>query len=227
MKSLKIFSVIVCVIFFSCKNEIIEKKENHIDKLNMYGKIKSFKEISYSAILKKGKIVKGEEYRGFGNTIDPIQDQDYVINFDTLGRITDYTFFYYDWKISKKDTCIYYSKNDIEEYDPASTIYFLYKQKSKLSTEYVDIPNVASITKRFDKKGNLIIVEYGDLQKTKFKYDNYGNVIEEKAYDENGELSTNEKYLYKFDKQRNWYEKIKFEDNEPTFIIERKIEYYK
>lgn len=48
--------------------------------------------------------------------------------------------------------------------------------------------------------------------------------IEYNLYDSNGTLET--KHTYKYDDKGNWVKKIKYENNTPTRITERIIEYY-
>ena len=84
---------------------------------------------------------------------------------------------------------------------------------------------------KYDDNGNVIEAnqydEEGELtRKYKYKYDDNGNRIEAKEYDEDGELENESSYEYKFDDKGNWIQQIIFEDDKPTFIIEREIKYY-
>ena len=223
MKTNLIISFLFLFSIISCKKQAEEVIETHIQKLNMHGKIKSIHEISYAALTKEGKIVKGEENRDFYEDNEFTWNKDFVMNLDTVGRITDYTFYYYDKEIFKKDTCEYYSPKGIDS-DPAWKISFLYKNTSD---KLVEISNETQSTYHYDKLGNLTLIDWGDLEKTKFKYDNKKNLVEEKHYDENGELSRNKKYTYKYDSQGNWIEKIVYNEEKPEFIISRTISYYK
>lgn len=218
---------LILLLIFNCKEntETENSPENHLRKLNLNGKVKSIKEISFQTLLKNGKIIKGDNFRDLpiSDVYDYLDSHDFLINIDKAGRITDYTFFEYDGQIFKRDTCQYYSTNDIEV-DPAYKIAFLYKKKNNNSIEYSEISNT---TYHYDKQGNLILIDYGDLEKTKYKYDKNNNIIEEKVFDENGELSWTLNYEYKYDNHQNWIEKLQKKDNQADFILERKIEYYK
>ena len=74
---------------------------------------------------------------------------------------------------------------------------------------------------------------FGDLEKDDFKskwkskYDEDGNRTESSSYDKDGELSYKWKFKYnEFDKKNNWIVRTEYDDDTPTTIIEREIEYY-
>ena len=108
----------------------------------------------------------------------------------------------------------------------------------------------------YDDNGNLIKkINYGPNVRLNryylYKYDNEGNQIEENYFDKEGilynhstykydekgnviwgfyEISAKDSriiiYKYEFDEKDNWIKKEGFEDEIPTSILERKIEYY-
>ena len=71
-------------------------------------------------------------------------------------------------------------------------------------------------------------LEKGDLKsKKKFKYNKDGNRTEGSSYDKDGELSYKWKFKYnEFDKKNNWIVRTEYDDDTPTGITEREIEYY-
>ena len=84
---------------------------------------------------------------------------------------------------------------------------------------------------KYDDKGNQIEWAYydkdGELSgKYKYKYDDKGNPIESASYDEDGELDYKTTYELEYDSKDNWIKKITYEDDKPTEISEREIEYY-
>jgi len=88
---------------------------------------------------------------------------------------------------------------------------------------------------KYDEKGNKIEWDWynsdGSLRsKWTYKYDEKGNMIfEENEYffDDSLSLMNRRTYTYKYDKLGNWIKKIEFENEIPSFIVEREYEYYK
>jgi hypothetical protein len=46
-------------------------------------------------------------------------------------------------------------------------------------------------------------------------------------YNKVGGLENKKKYKYQFDTHKNWINKIKYVNDEPKYIIERELEYFK
>ena len=90
---------------------------------------------------------------------------------------------------------------------------------------------ISIIKKEYDKKGNVIkysviSTDVDTVTTTTYetKYDEFNNVIDEKVLD--GNKTTHNKYLYKYDNQGNWINCIEICDNKLKNITERVIEYY-
>ena len=94
------------------------------------------------------------------------------------------------------------------------------KVKSVYTTSFEAIEKFGEI-----EKGDKRWQDY-DESDNKLIYNDNGNRIEEKNYDEDGELVNEYSYEYKFDDEENWIQKTIFKDDKPTFIIEREIKYY-
>jgi hypothetical protein len=93
---------------------------------------------------------------------------------------------------------------------------------------------ISRSTYKYDSRGNKIednfcfpypVCDSGD--KYTFKYDSRGNQIEENRYNSDGSLEYKHTFKYdEYDKTGNWVRKIKFRNDKPLVITERKIEYY-
>ena len=59
-----------------------------------------------------------------------------------------------------------------------------------------------------------------------YKYDEKGNIIEEKIYHSDGRFGNTYTYKYEYDKNNNWTQRIKYKNTIPRRITERIIEYY-
>jgi hypothetical protein len=51
-------------------------------------------------------------------------------------------------------------------------------------------------------------------------------MIEDNYYNSDGSLSSKYTFKYKFDKTGNWIERVKTENDKPTLLTERVVEYY-
>ncbi len=185
----------------------------------------------------------------FGNSIEVINTamnnpkaikKSYEYN--NNGNILDYKTFKQDNSLNIHESYSYDTKgNLIEEikYKPDGNI------KMKLVYKYDENGNKITFEKHFNNQ-----ILFGTFF---YKYDDAGNIIEEIRKDLNGELdykwdiNYNKKGLiiekkvyktpslilekiitfkYKYDSKRNWIQKIKFQDGEPIYIFERRIEYF-
>ena len=70
-----------------------------------------------------------------------------------------------------------------------------------------------------------IVVENDEKAITTYKYDFYGNLIEENSCCTDGK-NDNQFFKYEYDNKGNWISKTIFHNQIPTFIIEREIKYY-
>lgn len=176
---------------------------------------------------------------------DEIQNQDkYSYYFDkNMSEIRDYGYngsFVFRW-VSKYDM----NGNEIEsiKYWPqggiASRFTYKYDNYRNIIEEkrfYSD--NSFSTTKYIYKYDNLGRItentEYQDLgtssfyvsEKRKYKYNVYGNIIEELIYNRGEDLYLTIKYEYEYDTRRNWIQKIEYVNNTLEKITEREYEYY-
>ncbi len=82
----------------------------------------------------------------------------------------------------------------------------------------------------YDDKGHKI--EYNEYKgkdntiNRKFKYDEHDNLVEMVQYSSYEKKETKFSSQYEYDKEGNWIKKIEFENNKPTYIFEREIDYF-
>ena len=183
MKTKTILLFFVTIILLSCSNKNVE---NDLKKYHLKGKVKSFSEISYKAVMNSGKIVKGERSRAFG-------DNDVYVKFNKKGYVIEKKFY-------KKDTLDYreefkYDKNDriIEKigYGPDGSFYWRYVN------DYDSNGNKTTLTS-YESDGTI------DWFYT-YKYDKHNHLIEETSY--NSDKSLDYKITYNYDDKGNMIEK--------------------
>ncbi|MFH1004720.1 MAG: hypothetical protein V1781_04395 [Bacteroidota bacterium] len=212
----------------------LTKVENNLQKMNLCGKVKSITEISYRALEKSGKIIKGEkEIRVFlGN--------DKHILFNDKGNIIE-KILYWLWddgntysakltyKYDEKENLI--EKNECKS-DGTLNMKWIYKYDEKENriekNEYEsdEILNRKYIYK-YDEKGN-ISEEKGNISeeircvsdknsystKWTYKYDEKGNISEESEYESDGKLNRTHKY----DEKRNLIEETYYKSDGTLFV---------
>ena len=138
----------------------------------------------------------------------------YQVHFEAVekfGKITKGS------KIKTDELTIWLNEVFKEYDDNGNTIEFnRYNSDGELEYKY---------TFEYDYKGNMIEMNWlrGTLT---YEYDDKGNINEENYYNSDGELEDKKTYEYKFDDKENWIQQIIFEDDKPTFIVEREIKYY-
>ena len=204
----KIILAILSVLYLVSYGQLEKKseKKNDLTEENLKGKVKSIKETPYEAVEKFGQIEKGDMlntyftiftiYNKKGNTIE---ENDYNSDGSLFSKFT--------YKYDEKGNII--EKND-------------YDSDGRLDYK---------TTYKYDEKGNMIEATYynsdGRLSsKTTYKYDEKGNTIEENDYNSDSSLNSKTTYKYKYDKNNNWTQQVTYENNKPTQITERIIEYY-
>ena len=247
----KLILLLFIPLVFSCSDD----KKNDLDELKLNGKVKSLKEITYSAVEKFGEPVK--------NTF--LNENEYL--FEKNGNIAEIRYeFEFQEGFSYKN--IYEDNGNLIERNQ-------YKNSGELEVKfkfkYDDNGNMIQYNQynkdgdlehigknKFDEAGNWIEQNYydndgelksnwknkydddgnmieqkefnknGELESNrKIKYDDKGNMVYESRYDENGELEYGTEYEYKeFDREKNWVKRIGYEDGKATEITEREIEYY-
>jgi len=86
-------------------------------------------------------------------------------------------------------------------------------------------------TSKYDK--NAILIEKNEIPsccisvKYEYKYDEKRNLTEEISSKADGSKGTKYAYVYSnFDQEGNWNKKITFENDQPTLITYRELDYY-
>lgn len=134
------------------------------------------------------------------------------------------------------------NKIEINSYDYAGKLYYKTKQifngKNLMeSKEYDKNGKLSGITKRkYDKNGNEIEETIFDsnnivFSKNNRKYDDNNNLIESKRFFDNALWENENEITHRFeynklDSKKNWTELIEYENDIPTKITVRTIEYY-
>ena len=189
------------------------KKKNDLTEENLKGKVKSIKETTYEAVDKFGQIEKGNV---FYDRFSLLFNSPFTIIYNEKGNKIEKNYYNSDGSLKSKTTYKYDKKgNNIEEntYDSDSRLNF-------------------KATYKYNEKGNIIEKNYYDSDgrlnfKATYKYDKKGNNIEYNICYSDGSLDkTTYKYKYEYDKNNNWTQQVTYENNKPTQITERIIEYY-
>lgn len=178
-------SAVFCVMFFaSC---LSENTENDRQSDELFGKVKSFTEMSYEANERFGEIEKGKRKR------------DSSISFDKYK------------KYNKKGMVIednrYYSNGDLR----LSRTYKYDTKGNLIEENYAHLEDdvILRETFEYDKKGNKIEYNLYSInnsksileEKIKYKYDVYENLIEVNEYKSDGSLEARQ--IYKHDTKGN------------------------
>ena len=205
----KIITLFISILFMIGCNTNKSKIETDLEKQGFKGKVKSIKSTTYKAIEKFGEIQKGEKFSGFfytfnkdGNFIECISDEK---------------------ENNSRQTFIYNDKGNIieqKEYDSEGSL------KSQTTYNYDDNGNkieentfggyqTQKTTYKYDDKGreaeSLITLSFqgingcAELRITK-EYDQKGNIIEEKNYNNHNKLSS--KGIYTYDERGNKIKEI-------------------
>jgi len=108
---------------------------------------------------------------------------------------------------------------------------YVYNLKNQLTTiTYYDKNNEyeSKTTYEYDKHGNITETYYNEndepIGSMRKKYDDKGNLIY--IYNGTGCIHSESNYKYLFDDKNNWFYCVDYRGGDPTFITERKIEYY-
>lgn len=82
----------------------------------------------------------------------------------------------------------------------------------------------------YDPRGNKIkAMHYLNdkiMNSNTLEYDDYNNEIETKNYNAEGDVTLFLVNQYEYDVQKNWIKKTLINNNNPVYVVERKIEYY-
>lgn len=164
---------------------------------------------------KKGKIIEDSISQWVGNKKYFYQVLTY--KYDEKGDETERTYYSSDSKLNNYKTIFKYQKKENqtikEGYDEKGAIRF----KTSFKT---------------DSQGNKIEEYYytADCKVLehilRFKYDDYGNVIQKEYYKPENSSTIIWAYKYEYDKSNNWIKRTDFEKGKATYILERNLEYY-
>lgn len=252
MKNLKLtllFLTVINLIF--CSNV---RSQSALTEINLKGKVKSLKKTDFKVVNKFGKNTKdtlGVDYKNYdenGNIVKSIaynRDGNVAWNstfkYNDKRNLVEENVFYYGYLFIKK-TYDYDDKGNMIEENNYNKEGIL---ENKTIYNYDDKGNIiennyyksdGSLDKRctykYDENGNKIEIKAytsdGSLDSiTTYKYDDKGNVIEDKYTGSDGGLISKIAYEYSsYDKEGNWLKKTEINDNKPSFLYEREIEYY-
>lgn len=223
---------------------------NDLKDNNLHGNVKSIHDCCYEADKINGEIITGKleskeltifdrngnievfssnfesyrnenKYDSKGNKIESIKyDSDgsisYIVTYiyDEYGNMIEYSGKYPDGKLFMRDI----SRYNKDGFKIEETLFFETKIASNESYRYDDIGNmIESISYKSDGRIS---------HKFLYKRDEHGNLIESKLYNANGIIDRVWSCEYKYDKRGNWINQIRYDDNNPTSITERVIEYF-
>lgn len=231
---------------YDSKGKLILVKGYNSDFMTLYGS----KSISFFANYKydsAGRLL--EEIKT--TTINKAEDEGTMENSDNSKYIENTTYIYNEkgdkieenHYINKK----YISKEYKEDYKLPYEKKFMYDEKGRLYEEeektlavkntgyYSSIKEVTNkiITVRTTYKYNEencvqskeIQYNTGEKEKYFYTYDNLGNMNSERYY-RLDRITKNITYIYKYDKQGNWIEKLTYTDGELDAVNKRIINYY-
>jgi hypothetical protein len=246
------FILLSTLLIFSCGTEPgMDIAETDWAKFKLKGKVKSFREIKFLSVDNFSIISKGEKIKHVYNkevlfNLDgnKIEQNDYIPD----GTLANRTVYLYkksilieynnydsqgvlfgtgryetteDGMVSKLDyktTDGRYNWSESYQYDKNGNLTEVKRFKAE---ESINTKEVYS----FDEKSNIKTSEFhksGELvSKNDYNYDKEGNFNEVKFGD-----SSVYTYKYNYDNKGNWIKKIVFENNEPSGILTREIEYF-
>lgn len=209
--------------------------ENDRTRENLRGKVKSFSELSYEAIVRSGHVEKGRCKRKME------YDYDIFIKYDENGNIIVQKWYNSNDSLLGKLIYTYdHRGNKIEKnaYSSDGSLYnkyiYAYNQmgnqiEEKLYNSKGILTNKNTYT--YDDKANLTEhTEYGSAGfyvKNTYAYDEQGNQIEQNRYNADGSLEKKYSRAYEYDTQGNWTKKLSFKNKIPEYIQVREYEYYK
>ena len=206
----KIITLFISILFMIGCNTNKSKTETDLEKQGFKGKVKSIKSTTYKAIEKFGEIEKGEE-------VDKL-----LSIFNEMGNFTE-RIYSKNGKIDSKQTYIYNDQGNIidkKEYDSdgnlkLQTTYNYDDNGNKIEENTFGGYQTQKTTYKYDDKGreveSLMTLSFqgingsAELRITK-EYDQKGNIIEEKNYNNHNKLSS--KGIYTYDERGNKIKEI-------------------
>lgn len=200
---------------YDSKNNLIEEVSSN-DKKTVY---------KYNS---QNRLIDKSEFNKYINGFKLVGKDTY--KYDEKGNQIEFNSYNGDGSLRSKTLTKYDNTNNTKEWDSYSSDGTLnskslnkYDEKSNLLEirSYNFKGNLDNIsTMKYNEFGIMIEMNTGLEYKEFYKYDNNGNEIEYSA-------GGNKKfYQYTFDKMGNWIKQTEFENNKPTLLIERIIEYY-
>ena len=250
MKKLIIIAASVLFII-SCGTNGLDRSNTDWSKFKLKGDVKSFREIKFLAVDNFSIISNGEKIKHIYNkevlfNLDgnKIEQNDYIPD-GTLANRTVYLYKLaqlveynnYDSQgmlfgtgkyqsndnekvslLNYKTTDGRYNWSESYEYDNSGNLIEVrrFKTKEVIDTKEIYVFDESSnvTASEFHKEGKLI-------SKNDYNYDEEGNFNELK-YSESSVYS----YKYNYDEKGNWIKKIVFENESPSGILTREIEYF-
>ena len=228
-----ILTLILMFSFVSCE---FNKKKNHLDELNLNGKVKLVTYEIYSAVEEFGEPIRDK----FEKRIEDFFDENGLYTkkngYDSDGKKLFGRRYKYDDDGNLVEE-INYDINGLaqtwkDKYD---------NDGNKIESNVYDKDRepISKIKFKYDDDGNKVEENMYEINgeliaKFQFKYDDDGNRVEENSYDKNGELYLKRNYKYdEFDSNKNWQIRVTYEKYAPfnsvevaTKITWREIEYY-
>ena len=188
----KITPVLVSlIVLMGCQPE--KPRKTSLDELNLSGKVKSVREISYEAVDLIDFIAKGDRKRE-----NPGEPDSYRV-FDSTGNLTEEILFQADNGINRKTTFRYEGREIVKTISsPDSSLsekcIMHFSNKGYLILETDIGPEGKLQYKRafkYDRKGNLraeSVNDFGGIatSSVRYRYDNRNRLMEEVRYDRNG-----------------------------------------
>lgn len=244
----KIILLIVAIISVTACAQQIEKKD-YLEKENLNGKVKSIKEIEYTAAIKGDKIEKEQ------------RNKMQFSRYDKEGKKVEEEFYKPDGKLNVKHTHKYDEKGNLAaieaEWADFAGLFtglniYTYDDKGNLIGE--ETYDSEKFIYTYDDKGNMVersqLFDDDKRERTLYKYDEEGNRVGAYVYDSDqvlqfeatyeydkkgnlvkeirnhGHYTLEIEYQYEYDSYGNWVRKIYKFDNYPESVTEREIEYY-
>ncbi len=198
-------------------------------------------------VTKKSYVLKDKTYYNYDNNWNLIEEVtsdlsgEYKIQkfmtYNNEGEILTEDYYNSMYPGNVTTTFIYYKGKLVEKIrinnhgDLVERSTFKYDGMNLVINLYCGLDIYSISTYKSDSNENIIeINEYfpGDStsDKSQYKYDEYGNDIEDISEFQTFDYKSLSNYVYEYDKNNNWITKIEFDSLIPIRIVERKIVYF-